>query len=223
MDEIMLFRQLRPQDAPDADQMGAAVRERLLREISPRGRSGRRPGWFSRRPLVLTAAVAAAVGIAVLVPVMLPGDTAGPFAARAWAVQRNDDGTVTVTINQAHDPAGLQRMLRADGVRAYVRYSPWVVKSSNGSTTSYPAEQCQQSGPDTVKLPPDVTAAVFPYVKNTADFSYAFNIRPSAIPKGATVLIQVTFNGSGLQDQGLDVETQVLANDLPPACTPQQS
>lgn len=219
MDEIMLFRQLRPQDAPDADQMGAAVRERLLREISPRGRSARRLGWLSRRPFVLAAA--AAVGIAVVVPVMLPGDTGGPFAARAWAVQRNDDGTVTVTINQAHDPAGLQRMLRADGVRAYVRYSPWVVKSSNGSTITYPAEQCEQSGPDTVKLPPNVTAAVFPYVKNTADFSYAFNIRPSAVPKGATVLIQVSFSGSGLQDQGLDVGTQVLANDLPPACVPQ--
>lgn len=73
-----------------------------------------------------------------------------------------------------------------------------------------------------MKLPPNVTAAVFPYVKNTTNFSYAFNIRPSAIPKGAAVLIQVTFNGSSLQDPGFGAGTQVLANDLPPVCVPQR-
>lgn len=223
MDEIMLFRQLRPQDAPDADQMRVAVRERLLGEISASGRSRRRPGWLNRRPLVLIAAVAVAVCAAVILPATLPGNDAGPFSTRAWAVERHNDGTIEVGIREAYDAAGLQRQLRADGVLAYVRFSRWVVKSSNGSTTTYPAEECQQSGPGKVKLPPDVTAAVFPFVKNTTNFSYAFNIRPSAIPKGAAVLIQVTADGPTDQAPGgFDVGTQVLANDLPPVCVPQQ-
>jgi len=223
LDEITLFRGLRPQDPPDTDQMRAAVRQRLAGEIGRPARRAPRPGWFRRRPLLLaTAAVAVAACAAIVVPAVLPGGGAGPLTSgAAWAVERHDDGTIEVSISQAYDAAGLQRRLRADGVLAYVRFSRWIFRSSNGSVTSYPAEECGQAGPSRVHLPGNVTAAVFPFVKNTTDFSYAFNIRPSAIPKGAAVLIEVTANGpTGQAPGGFDIGTEVLANDLPPACTP---
>jgi hypothetical protein len=42
----------------------------------------------------------------------------------AWTVVRQADGTVSVTIRQFRDPAGLQRELRADGVPASVIFNP---------------------------------------------------------------------------------------------------
>ena len=40
----------------------------------------------------------------------------------AWTVVRQADGTVSVTIRELRDPAGLQRKLRADGVPASVTF-----------------------------------------------------------------------------------------------------
>jgi hypothetical protein len=42
----------------------------------------------------------AAACAAVVVPVLLPGGTPTSFGTKAWAVQRNADGTVTVRIAQ---------------------------------------------------------------------------------------------------------------------------
>ncbi len=56
-------------------------------------------------------------------PVLLPGSTPTSFGTKAWAVQRNADGTVTARIAQyAFHGAGLQQALEADGVPALVRY-----------------------------------------------------------------------------------------------------
>jgi hypothetical protein len=84
----------------------------------------RRPGtWIaarSRRRLVLVGSTAAllAVGVGTGVPFLSSG--AGP----AYAVSRNDDGTVTVEINSLSDAAGLESKLREAGVHAVVQYLP---------------------------------------------------------------------------------------------------
>ena len=60
---------------------------------------------------------AAGVCTAIVVPVLLPGSTPTSFGTKAWAVQRNADGTVTVRIAQfAFDGAALQQALEAEGV-----------------------------------------------------------------------------------------------------------
>lgn len=89
--------------------------ERIVR----RGRVVR----IRRRAPVLTAALAVAAGTAAAVTALLPSGHQAGLQLAAWTVSRQADGTVTVTIRQLHDPAGLQRTLRADGVPASVTFS----------------------------------------------------------------------------------------------------
>jgi hypothetical protein len=97
------------------------VRQRLLqREYHP-ARFGR---WL--RAGLASAAVTVAAGVALAVIALLPaGHQASPQPGAqlaAWTVVRRDDGTVSVTIRQLRDPAGLQRRLRADGIPASVTF-----------------------------------------------------------------------------------------------------
>jgi alpha-D-ribose 1-methylphosphonate 5-triphosphate synthase subunit PhnH len=48
-----------------------------------------------------------------------------PVARQAapWTVAKQADGTITVTLAALRDPAGLQRALRADGVRANITFA----------------------------------------------------------------------------------------------------
>lgn len=96
--------------------------ERLLRELretvtaEPAGRRQRRPG----RRFALVGGVAALAGTAVAAGVVFL--SAGTQAA--YAVTKNDDGTVTVEIDSLSDAAGLQAKLQAAGVNAVVEYLP---------------------------------------------------------------------------------------------------
>jgi len=97
------------------------VRQRLLqREYRP-ARFGR---WLGAS--LATAAVTVAACVAIAVTVLLPaGHRASPppgAQLAAWTVVKHGDGTVTVTIRQLRDPAGLQRRLRADGIPASVTF-----------------------------------------------------------------------------------------------------
>jgi hypothetical protein len=69
----------------------------------------------------------AAACAAVVVPVLLPGGTPTSFGRKAWAVQRNADGTDMVRITQfAFDGAGLQQALERPARRELPR---WRVRS----------------------------------------------------------------------------------------------
>ena len=99
------------------------VRQRLLqREYRP-ARFGR---WL--RAGLAAAAVTLAASVAITVIALLPAGHHPASPPRpgaqlaAWTVVRHGDGTVTVTIRQLRDPAGLQRRLRADGVPASVTF-----------------------------------------------------------------------------------------------------
>ena len=98
--------------------------ERLLTELRglvterPAARPAPRPGW--RRRLVATGTVAAALAVAagVGVPLLTGGGTA------AYAVTKNDDGSVTVSVSSLADAAGLEQKLRDAGIPAAVQYIP---------------------------------------------------------------------------------------------------
>jgi hypothetical protein len=98
------------------------VRQRLLQREY-------RPARFSRwlGASLATAAVTVAACVALTVTALLPGGhraSPPPGAQLAvWTVAKHGDGTVTVTIRQLRDPAGLQRRLRADGIPASVTFS----------------------------------------------------------------------------------------------------
>ncbi|AWS47839.1 hypothetical protein [Streptosporangium sp. 'caverna'] len=96
--------------------------ERAAREPARRPR-----GIVTRTRLVTTAAVAA---VAVAVPLVLGGGTA------AYAVTKNPDGTLIVTINELQDPEGLQAALNAQGIEADVTYSPRDKQCAPGRFTS---------------------------------------------------------------------------------------
>ena len=101
--------------------------ERLLTELrdvvaeqpEERGqRSGRR--MRGRAQLVLAGGLAAVAALAAIAAVFFL--SAG--TQKAYAVTKNDDGSVTVTIDSLTDAAGLQSALQADGVNAVVEYLP---------------------------------------------------------------------------------------------------
>ncbi|MFF3437797.1 hypothetical protein [Streptosporangium sp. NPDC002721] len=84
--------------------------ERAAREPAPRPR-----GIMTRTRLVAAAALTA---VAVAIPLVLGGGTA------AYAVTKNSDGTLIVTINELQDSEGLQAALNAQGIKADVTYTP---------------------------------------------------------------------------------------------------
>ena len=127
-----------------------------------------------RRIPGLTAALAVAAGAAVAVSALGPAghQPSGRPGAQlaAWTVVKKADGTVSVTIRELRDPAGLQSRLRADGVPASVTFFGQGPRS------------CQR-----YPLDPALIKRVF-----TLRYAGGFPvmvIHPSALPGGAGVQI----------------------------------
>jgi hypothetical protein len=218
MDEITMYTALRPQAPGNAGELTGAVRRRLAGEFgTPPRRIRRLPG----RPRLLLAAgaITAAAAAAIAIVQAGPGRNTGQFVTAAWVVKHNANGTVKVTLKQARDAAGLQRALRADGIPAYVRIGPWWWNPAKPST-AWPAEECSQAGggPPVARK---VVEEVFPFPGGGGgpDQGYAVTIRPSAIPEGDSILIEVTWS----PDRpifGMDVGDTVMSTTRPPACRP---
>ena len=178
-----------------------------LDAVVSRGQSLRR-----RRQLRLpvTAAVAlAAVGAGLAVTGVLPGTGPGPRAElAAWTVTTRPTGNVEVTIRQLNDPAGLQRTLRADGVRAFVRFT--------GDGPDYCASFPQRSGA--------VLAQVLPRDDESGP-TIALTIDPAAIPAGAALWIQIQQSptsssgagGSGVGGFAIGGQLVYASGHCPPA------
>jgi hypothetical protein len=73
------------------------------------------------RRLAIAGGLASVLAIAVAAGLPLPGDGDG---TEAYAVTKNDDGSVSVEVASLEDAAGLERELREAGVRAVVQYVP---------------------------------------------------------------------------------------------------
>jgi hypothetical protein len=108
--------------------------ERLLMELKTEmaeratRKSAREPGRIVTRTRLVAAVAAAAVAVAV--PLVMDEGTA------AYAVTKNPDGTLIVTINELQDAEGLQATLNAQGIKADVTYTPRDKKCADGRFTS---------------------------------------------------------------------------------------
>jgi hypothetical protein len=137
-----------------------------LEQIVSRSHAGR----ARRRIPVLAAGLAVVAGAAVAVTVLLPAGHQPRVQLAAWTVVKQADGTVTVTLRELRDPAGLQRRLRADGVPASVTFSGQLPRSCH----RYPVGTARMDGVFTARL-----EGSFPVMV----------IHPSALPHGAGVAI----------------------------------
>lgn len=100
----------------------------------------RKPGVVALPVGALGAAAAAVVGFGAL-----------GGASAAYAVTTASNGDVQVTINSLSDAAGLQSQLRADGLNAYVDYTPNT--GSTGANSSTTASSTATSAPGTDGTP----------------------------------------------------------------------
>jgi hypothetical protein len=212
----------------------AAGRDRLLAATTAEqaGRAAPRQWW--RRPALaggLTVVAAGAAAAALVLtggPAAVPGQHgttghANTVVTAAWTVREDADGTVSIYLRQYTDPAGLQKVLRADGVNAIVRQIPEVRRTVGKVTVVY--DSCEfattDDAPQAVQLAVGVNIA---YHSPSKGFYHI--IHPSAMPRGSALLLAFTNStlksgkngkpGRVLGGRG----PVVLNNDTVPACVP---
>jgi hypothetical protein len=111
------------------DELAAAVKEAVrgahmnipAEQIVHRSRAVRARRRIPGAAAALGAAAAAAVAVTMALPASHPVGGTG-VQLTAWTVTKLADGNISVTIRELKDPAGLQSMLRADGVPASVTF-----------------------------------------------------------------------------------------------------
>jgi hypothetical protein len=236
MDEISMFAELRP--APpadaDADAIRAVVRGRVtsvLSESEPAAHGRRLPARRSpagprrspvrRRLLIGGGLVAAATAAAIVVPAWLPG-AGDTVMAKAWAVERNSNGTITIAVSQQFDdPAGLQRALAADGITAFVTMNREIT-GVNKEGTAYSYDGCDYLNLDSA--PPAVESAVvtegsnMPMGPRSILANWTWIIDPAGLPAGSALLIPAWRSSDG---DAIALQTPtVLRTDKLPVCTP---
>jgi hypothetical protein len=102
------------------DRLLHELRSMVVADSAAGGDHRRSRTWGAPRRLALAGAGAALVAVAAVVAVQQVSGGAAP----AYAVNKNDDGTVTVEINSLSDAAGLRQKLRDAGISAVVQYLP---------------------------------------------------------------------------------------------------
>ncbi|MFG1697367.1 hypothetical protein [Nonomuraea sp. NPDC049309] len=146
------------------------IKEFVMSEIRRPARPRRLP-----RPALLVPALALAAAAAVGIPVALGGGTP------AYAVSKNPDGTLTITIEQAKDPKPLEATLRSMGVNAVVDYIPSGKRCSPQprSTAFLSREEAQNpaDGRPFLIWPPKTEER-------------AFQIDPGAVKPGQTAVLE---------------------------------
>jgi hypothetical protein len=234
VDEIELFTSLRPRVGIDLADQRERARARLAGAMSESGarastgHHGRRLGGLNSptRTAFTVGGAALAVGgatvLAAVLPTVLSSGQSGSLITSAWAVQPRKDGTVKVTIKDASDPAGLQRALRAAGIRAVV-VSPREVsrKDAQGGWVTHPICSYPTAGP--LFAPAAVQRAVVtvprPATGSARSPRVIAFIHPAAMPKGSVLFISDTFSALPNGSRSLSVTSPaVLKGDKLPRC-----
>jgi hypothetical protein len=205
MNELDMFTALRPEQGPvDV----SSQRERLTAAIG--GTPVRRVSRKTRFTLAGGLAAAAAAA-AIVVPSLLPG------GAKAWAVDHNQNGTVTLTIQQAFgNLAGLQQTLRADGVPAIVVSIPWKVTQVDGSTRAV-----QACGYVSLPLEPEAVQRAVITDPTPGNKGNDWTINPAAMPRGSVVFIEASPTAPSATAIGAGIKNPVvLRSSQLPTCVP---
>ncbi|WP_326729214.1 hypothetical protein [Streptomyces phaeochromogenes] len=124
-----------------------------------------------RVPLTAAAVVAAAVAAAVIVPTL-----GGSGGSPAYAVTRQDDGSLILHLNRAEGLDGLQKQLTSMGVRAVALEAD---------------ESCAEGHPGAGTWATEDPVLTFPSDPGKAQ------IHPDIFPKDATLLLVAEFKGDG--------------------------
>jgi hypothetical protein len=171
--------------------------DRLLHELrnvvvaNQTSGGGRKTSWsVSRSPrrLALVGAAAVFVSVAAVAVVQLVGGGAAP----AYAVNKNDDGTVTVEISSLSDAAGLERKLRDAGIPAVVQYLPPGKACKQPWPTAAPGAPASASDDSAVTADAE-KAAIKGGVEHTPDRT-RFTISKN-LPADTTLVIMTQVNG----------------------------
>ncbi len=126
----------------------------------------------------LAGALALVATAALAVTTLLPGSHKPSVHLAAWTVAEQTGGSISVTIHELRNPAGLQRKLRADGVPASVTF----VGQQDPSCRPYPAGQALMN-------------RVFPgFPPRQAAPSPVIVIHPSALPTSTGVYLRAAFS-----------------------------
>jgi hypothetical protein len=118
--------------------------------------------------------------VTALLPASHPARHQPGAQLTAWTVVEQPGGDVSVTIRELHDPAGLQRKLRAAGVPATVSFS--AAHPYPSWCRAYPASRA-------------LLNKVFP--EHGVPALAAFVVRPSALPTGTGVYLNDYSNPYG--------------------------
>jgi hypothetical protein len=148
------------------------------------------------------------------------GGTA-PAALAAWTVAREPNGLVAVTIRELRDPAGLWRMLRADGVPANVRFlSHSFTPTTSASAIPRACHPPHMSDTANAHLQEKIMPQVGPGAGAPIPSGGAvvLTIRPSAIPRGIGLYLEAWAASSGAQTGPiLSLQTDLVL--VSPPCT----
>jgi hypothetical protein len=226
MNDISTLRELRPAPPPaELEAMRMAARQRFVAATAPvPKRAGRR--W--RRPVLAggLTTVAAAAGVAAALVLTsgggaVPGQRATGGHSRtivttAWTVREDADGTVSISLQEYANPAGLQQTLQADGIDAIVRAIPYTLQTSPANNKTLASPTCNY---DTLndREPLSVQRAVLTVGREA--LPVLFVIHPDAMPAGSALFLAFMVRPPRAAGN-IALKPVVLDNDTAPACVP---
>ncbi|GII86051.1 hypothetical protein Ssi03_40410 [Sphaerisporangium siamense] len=185
--------------------MNGTFDEKLLGELkaymAERQAAGRAPRRTGRRLVMAVGAVGVAAAAAVTVPMV-----AGPTSP-AYAVTKNPDGSVTLTIREFRDPDAVERSLAAVGVPADIAYMPLGKWCDRSRFQPLPADQA--SVPTRTELEstdPQVRARYRARLENSPSGKAmrqrdGIRIYPRYIRPGQTLVIDIAENDKRAADE----------------------
>jgi hypothetical protein len=190
-----------------------------------------------------TAVLVLTGGLGIVAPQQATTGHARTVVTAAWTVREDSGGTVTITMRQYANPAGLQATLRADGINAIVRVTPsQTTARPKGLPGSLKLQLCSYA--TTNDASPKVQRAVVTIVTQVRHEpgggvarAATFIIHPHAMPPGSalflpygTNMLPRTIKGPrGPAKPAPDAPVYphvkpfypvVLNNDAVPACVP---